>query len=216
MRPILLQASESHCPLRVPGYPSTTYRDQLATMMAAETYILPDMGAELHQHNYHFSMQKYLLLQEQHDSLRQHLDQLYPIGTAVTSPTASPTRVGYSPASVPSSPTSSRSSSISRNIRSNHRRSSLPAQQSNNCGYGTVPCSLQSILDESTLAELALEEARLSDVNEGIKRALTELLNCEAVRADRAMRNWVQCRLMDTERELRLSRRRRSSSGADF
>jgi hypothetical protein len=62
-------------------------------------------------------------------------------------------------------------------------------------------------------AEVAVEEAKLCDVNEGMKRALTELLNCETVRTDRAFRNWVQCRLMDTERELRSGRRRRSAPG---
>jgi hypothetical protein len=58
---------------------------------------------------------------------------------------------------------------------------------------------------------MAADEAKLCDVNEGIKRTLTELLNCEAVRSDRAFRTWVQCRLMDTERELRSGRRRRSA-----
>lgn len=83
-----------------------------------------------------------------------------------------------------------------------HRRTSLP------------PCSLTElgpILDETILAEMAVEEAKLCDVNEGIKRTLTELLNCDAVRGDRAFRTWVQCRLMDTERELRSGRRRRSA-----
>jgi len=72
-------------------------------------------------------------------------------------------------------------------------------------------CSMETIPDEMLLDQVALEEAKLCDVNEGIKRALTELLNCEAVRADRAFRTWVQCRLMDTERELRSGRRRRSA-----
>lgn len=66
-------------------------------------------------------------------------------------------------------------------------------------------------MDESTIAEVAAEEARLSYVNEGIKRALTELLNCATVRGDRAFRTWVQCRLMSTEKELRTGRRRRSA-----
>ena len=61
------------------------------------------------------------------------------------------------------------------------------------------------------MTELEVEEARLFDVNEAIKRALTELLNCEAVRADHEFRTWIQCRLMDTEKELRSGRRRRSN-----
>jgi len=70
---------------------------------------------------------------------------------------------------------------------------------------------LETVPDETTLAELASQEAKLCHVNEGIKRTLTELLNCETVRDDRAFRTWVQCRLMDTERELRSGRRRRSA-----
>ena len=63
---------------------------------------------------------------------------------------------------------------------------------------------------------LALEEAKLCDVNEGIKRTLTELLNCEATRGEdnRQFRAWVQTRLMEAERELRRGRRRRSAGGA--
>lgn len=49
------------------------------------------------------------------------------------------------------------------------------------------------------------------DVNEGIKRALTELLNGDQAKSDRSFRTWVQCRLMDTEKELRSERRRKSS-----
>ena len=63
--------------------------------------------------------------------------------------------------------------------------------------------------------EVALEEAKLCDVNEGIKRTLTELLNCEATRGEgnRQFRAWVQGRLMEAERELRRGRRRRSAGG---
>ncbi len=75
---------------------------------------------------------------------------------------------------------------------------------------------LEPVLDESTLQEVALDEARLFDVNEGIKRTLTELLNCAEVRSDRSIRTWVQCRLMDTEKELRMGRRRKSIAGFDY
>ena len=51
-----------------------------------------------------------------------------------------------------------------------------------------------------------------NDVNEGIKRALTELLNCDAGRSDPSFRMWVSCRLMEVEKELRVRRRRRSSA----
>lgn len=66
-------------------------------------------------------------------------------------------------------------------------------------------------LDGSLIEEVAADQQKLVDVNEGLKRALTELLNCEAVRQDRAMRTWVQTRLLETEKELRRGRRRRSS-----
>jgi hypothetical protein len=158
-------------------------------------------------HNRDLALQKYLLLHEQHESLRQHLDGLRPplnnsgsfSLTTNTSPTTSPTRTNS---------TSSFSSLISPTLQNprfgsrSHRRTSFPP-----CGFS----GLEPVLDETILAEMAADEAKLCDVNEGIKRTLTELLNCEAVRSDRAFRTWVQCRLMDTERELRSGRRRRSA-----
>lgn len=49
---------------------------------------------------------------------------------------------------------------------------------------------------------------KLKDVNLQIKSTLTELLNCESVRSDNRYRTWVQTRLMDAERELKVSRTR--------
>lgn len=69
-------------------------------------------------------------------------------------------------------------------------------------------------MDEDTVYEISAEEQRLLEVNESIKRALTELLNCDTVRSDHGVRMWVQTRLMETEKELR-SGRRRKSSGSD-
>lgn len=65
-------------------------------------------------------------------------------------------------------------------------------------------------LDATTLAEMLSEEARLCSINEGIKRSLTELLNCETVRCDQALRQWIMGRLLEVEKELRSGRRRRS------
>ncbi|KAJ3472168.1 hypothetical protein NLG97_g11226 [Lecanicillium saksenae] len=62
---------------------------------------------------------------------------------------------------------------------------------------------------------ISAEEQRLYDVNESIKRALTEMLNCDIVRADASMRMWTQTRLMEAEKELRSGRRRRSSPCRD-
>jgi hypothetical protein len=147
-------------------------------------------------HNRDLALQKYLLLQEQHASLRQHLDELRLPHSVDHSPNSSPTRTisTSSFCSLGGSPTLQQHHFPSRA----HRRTSFPP-------------SLPPVLDETIIAELAADEAKLCDVNESIKRTLTELLNCEAVRGDRAFRTWVQSRLMDTERELRSGRRRRSA-----
>lgn len=70
-------------------------------------------------------------------------------------------------------------------------------------------------MDPTTLAEVLSEEARLFAINEGIKRSLTELLNCETVRSDQAFRQWIMTRLLEVEKELRMGRRRRSCPTAD-
>lgn len=69
---------------------------------------------------------------------------------------------------------------------------------------------LDTIPDEETMRAISAEERRLFDVNESIKRALTEMLNCDIVRSDASMRMWTQTRLMEAEKELRSGRRRRS------
>lgn len=153
-----------------------------------------------------FAMQKYLLLQGQHQELTQHMHDLcptysYPSSIAVTSPSLSPSR------SSTTSPLSSKHTSPSRH----HRRSS-GAHRSVRM---SPPISLEPVLDEEVMGEMMADEQKLCGVNEGIKRALTELLNSEAVRTDRNMRTWVQTRLMDTERELRTGRRRRSNGNTD-
>jgi hypothetical protein len=152
------------------------------------------------------ALQKYLLLHEQHESLRQHLDELRPttrqnsLYTPVSpSPAGSPTRRSLSP-------------DVPRRGQPPQHSFSLPSRK------GSYPSSHHdsehrhhNLEDGSSLAEVAVEEAKLCGVTEGMKRALTELLNCESVRGDMAFRTWVQCRLMDTERELRSGRRRRSA-----
>ncbi|KAI1778503.1 hypothetical protein F4818DRAFT_406267 [Hypoxylon cercidicola] len=154
-------------------------------------------------HNIDFAMQKYLLLQNQHEELRQYMHDLCPTytnsSTAVTSPSVSPTRSS-----------SNQSFKITPSPSRNHRRSSLSSPRGSS--YRFSQTQLEPVLDESLIEEMAAGEQKLSDVNEGLKRALTELLNCDIVRKDQAMRTWVQARLMDTERELRSGRRRRSHS----
>ncbi|KAI2465397.1 hypothetical protein F4781DRAFT_435431 [Annulohypoxylon bovei var. microspora] len=169
------------------------YTDELSEMS-------PELAAG---HNIGFAMQKYLLLQNQHEELRQHMHDLCPTyttsSTAVTSPSVSPTR-SFTGSPMMFSPSPSR----------NHRRSSMRSS-----GYRCSQTQLEPVLDESLIEEMAAGEQKLFDVNEGIKRALTELLNCETIRKDQEMRTWVQTRLMDTERELRSGRRRRSHGGFD-
>ncbi|WYZ41257.1 hypothetical protein EsH8_V_000152 [Colletotrichum jinshuiense] len=148
-----------------------------------------------------FALQKYLLLHSQHEELRQHLDQIRPITTCNTSlassPSVSPTRSTCSPFGQYPNASSGR--------RSHSRRSSLSGSKIRRSS------SLAPIADETTIWAVAEEEQRLFDVNEGMKRALMELLNCDQVRSDSSFRMWVQCRLMDTERELRSERRRKSA-----
>lgn len=157
-------------------------------------------------HNYGFAMEKYMLLQEQHQELCNHLDQIRPqhgSRTRSSTPSSSPTRSSSSSiSSVPSSP--------KRHSRSSERRHRSHARCS---GWDDAHRGneLSTIVDEETLCEISAEEQRLSDVNESIKRALTELLNCSTVRSDRSFRLWVQTRLMETEKELRSGRRRRST-----
>ncbi|KAK8024604.1 hypothetical protein PG993_012670 [Apiospora rasikravindrae] len=170
-----------------------------------------------HHHNGDFVLQKYLLLQNQHDELQQHMHELCPLyttnssSTAVTSPSSSPTRMLNPRSSNSSISSASSTGSLSPpRSRQHRRRSSIPPASNGACG---VYSQLAPVLDEEVMHEMAADEQMLCDVNEGIKRALTELLNCDKVRQDRAMRSWVQTRLMDTERELRTGRRRRSNGG---
>ncbi|KAF2722388.1 hypothetical protein K431DRAFT_338207 [Polychaeton citri CBS 116435] len=58
----------------------------------------------------------------------------------------------------------------------------------------------------------SIENDQLFQINHDIKTTLTDLLNCEAVRHDSAMRLWVQTKLMDAELELKRQRKRRISA----
>ncbi|KAI0473305.1 hypothetical protein GGR56DRAFT_667447 [Xylariaceae sp. FL0804] len=147
-------------------------------------------------HNPEFAMQKYLLLHNQHEELRQHLYELCPSYT--TSPSVSPSR-SFGSSSPELSPTRER------------RRSSLSSLSSAGAPHRGPGSPLEPVLDETLVEEMAAGEQKLFDVNESIKRALTELLNCDTVRRDSAMRTWVQSRLMETQQELRRGRRRRSN-----
>ena len=73
--------------------------------------------------------------------------------------------------------------------------------------YPSTPYSL------AAAAAYDSDARKLHDVNQQIKMALTELLNCESVRGDRLYRAWVQRRLMEAERELKEGRRMSGSGG---
>lgn len=142
-------------------------------------------------------MQEYMDLQLQRNELTTHLHQIRPSlsvttsnSSTISSPASSPTR--------------------RRHSRSGERRHHNPRARCS--GWDEALETLDTIPDEEMIQEISTEERRLFDVDEGIKRALTELLNCDSVRTDRAMRVWVQSRLMETEKELRSGRRRRSSA----
>ncbi|POR31819.1 Uncharacterized protein TPAR_07989 [Tolypocladium paradoxum] len=157
------------------------------------------MASETKAHNYDFAMEKYMLLQEQHEELSNHLQQIRPRKHSASS------------ISTRSSSTSSYTSSSpkTRSSERHHSRAQARCSGWNDSHRGAD--ALDTIVDEETLHEISAEEQRLFDVNESIKRALTELLNCDAVRGDNSMRMWTQARLLETEKELRSGRRRRSS-----
>jgi hypothetical protein len=189
----------------------------VANQLSMDTLLEPPTGSVRpypHPHPHHctdLALQKYLLLHEQHESLRQHLDELRPptrqnsLYTPVSpSPASSPTRRSLSPDTARRQPPQ-------HSFSLPTRKGSYPSSSSSS-GSQHHDHRHHNLEDGSSpLAEVAVEEAKLCGVTEGMKRALTELLNCEPVRGDMAFRTWVQCRLMDTERELRSGRRRRSA-----
>jgi len=159
-------------------------------------------------HNVDSAMQQYLSLRTQHEELVQYLDLIRQPSRSSAWPSS---YSSVSPSSTPSlscSPTTSQSilttSPTSRRSRTSGFAPPLSASAASNS-------SLDTVWDEDVLCEVEGEEQRLAGVNEGIKRALTELLNCQDVRKDRSLRMWVQCQLMQTEKELRSGRRKRSS-----
>jgi hypothetical protein len=165
-------------------------------------------------HAYNFTLQKYMLLQEQHEELCSHLDQIRPrlsstsssTMSTITSPASSPTRSSFASLSPSPAPASS---------RRHHSRSGGSKPKALWAAARRPSEALDTIVDEDTVYEISAEEQRLCDVNEGIKRALTELLNCDTVRSDLNMRMWVQTRLMEAEKELRTGRRRKGSASSE-
>lgn len=160
----------------------------------------------LPRHNRELTLRRYLFLQDEHESIRRHLDALSSDKSFASTSTSSTTTT--SPGSPALSPT--RASAFGhRRTDSALRRASTDAPRPRCHGRRSrVPD--MTVVDPVTLAEMLSEEARLFTINEGIKRSLTELLNCETVRGDQALRQWIMTRLLEVEKELRSGRRRRS------
>ncbi|GAP91222.1 hypothetical protein SAMD00023353_5300190 [Rosellinia necatrix] len=182
-------------------------------------------GWAMTTHNLGFAMQEYLLLYGQHEELCQRLHELrpsLPASTSSLSPSScsSTSSISFSLAStVVASPSISPHSPWTKEAPPPSKLSVSPSRDQRRIGMPGTACHLRAsqsdiAYDETLVGEVAAGERKLFDVNEGLKRALTELLNCEAVRQDRAMRTWVQTRLLETEKELRRGRRRRSSAAA--
>ncbi|KAF2743907.1 hypothetical protein M011DRAFT_471033 [Sporormia fimetaria CBS 119925] len=135
------------------------------------------------------SMQRLQLLTSQQEVLRRRVSLRVPSPTPFSSmSTANP-----SPnMSLSSSPASSRANSGSW--------SSLNALDQASTPSFPVPAQQPTSDDAHALCE----------INQQIKATLTELLNTESVRNDRALRAWVQGQLMDVEQQIRRNRRRSS------
>ena len=101
------------------------------------------------------------------------------------------------------------SSSPPQQIRQQNRSGSIPTP-TQRPAMRKRRSSLPAVINESILEEIEEDETKLKDVNQQIKSTLTTLLNCESVRGDRRYRNWVQTRLLDTEKELKKGRSRSS------
>ncbi|KAJ4422751.1 hypothetical protein N0V82_002530 [Gnomoniopsis sp. IMI 355080] len=175
--------------------------------LAAEPFPGLGRGIErsnaLPQHNHELTLRRYLLLQDEHESIRRHLDAL----SSDTSSTCTTTTT--TPSSPALSPT--RASAFGhKRTDSALRRASMDAPRPRCHGRRSRASPDVTAIDPTTLAEVMSEEARLFTINEGIKRSLTELLNCDTTRGDQALRQWIMTRLLEVEKELRSGRRRRS------
>ena len=157
------------------------------------------------------ALQKYLLLHSQHDALQKHLSKITP---AVQIPQSSEKARHASLSSSPGSDEGYLSSSPT--FRHHQRAGSVPRHRPM---LKQRRSSLPATIDESIIGEMEEDELKIQSVNQQIKSTLTELLNCQSVRADDRYRKWVQTRLMDTEIELKGTRSRscgRRRASEDF
>ncbi|KAL1888416.1 hypothetical protein Cpir12675_006175 [Ceratocystis pirilliformis] len=157
------------------------------------------------------TMQYFLQLQAEHSALTSQIDA-HRASALDSCFTAAPPSTSASPATTTSSPTTYTAPCPLPALSRNHSRSSRCSSLNASVGIGMGMGVWLWATDE---LDVQAEERRLSDVNEDIKRTLTELLNCDDVRKDSNRRMWVQSRLMETERELRSGRRRRSAASSE-
>jgi len=153
-----------------------------------------------------YLIQTYMTLHSQQTNVRRRLSQ----DSAASSTSSSPS----SPNSIPSSPirySQSPPRRGSRSSRSPTMFSSTPPS-SRRSSIETIPELPEH--EHSTMI-MSNDEIKLADISNRIKMTLTDLLNCEGVKGDMRMRNWVATRLMDVEHELKESKRRRHSVDAE-
>lgn len=166
----------------------------------------------LPRHNRDLTLQRYLLLQEEHESIHRHLDELSSeTCSALTS--TSTTRTAPSPILSPTRASAfglKRTADVGELGRIHSTEGRQPPPRCHARSGRRVFSDPDVAVDPTRLAEMLSEEARLCSINEGIKRSLTELLNCESGRCDQTFRQWIMGRLLEVEKELRSGRRRRS------
>ncbi|KAH8844690.1 hypothetical protein MCOR27_008359 [Pyricularia oryzae] len=168
-----------------------------------------DADCSPHPHNLDLNLAKYRLLESQHEALLSHLDSLQ-----LARRPSSQGSTGSSPPSFSSRRSSSASSYYRRRYHSSSARSSTVGGATSPVHHIMSAGPLETVPDGDEVCLFGEDERRLFDVNEAIKRSLTELLNCEQARADPGFRTQIQSRLMEAERELRTGRRRRSCASS--
>lgn len=146
-----------------------------------------------------------MTLHSQQTNVRRRLSQ----DSAASSTPSSPS----SPNSIPSSPIRCSQSPPRRGSRSSRPPTMLSSSPpSRRSSIETIPELPEH--EHSTMI-MSNDEIKLADISNRIKMTLTDLLNCEGVKGDMRMRNWVATRLMDVEHELKESKRRRHSVDAE-
>ncbi|PNS15406.1 37S ribosomal protein S24, mitochondrial [Sphaceloma murrayae] len=149
-------------------------------------------------------VQAYMILRSQQTSVQRRLSSPSPespppssASSASSSPETSPLRLDGD--ELPSTPARRRPSGSSP--------SASPRLRSQRSPYLRRP-SIPSIPEQPESEHRSeTDEDKLSSINMKIKATLTDLLNCESVKHDERMRDWVQTRLMDAQHTITDQRR---------